>query len=461
MLGRTRAWLLAAAVIASTIAWLLFRDGETRPGTPAIGTVRSSVPAPPPVVAPPLPSALPAAPPAPEAAAPTPEAAAPAPAAAPSAPAEPDTVSGRVVFPDGAPVAGIEIVFGHGRTVTTDAEGRFTLDELRGEMASLRIPIADVESSVRVGDLDAYVEFAFHVVRLRAVDEWREPIPKAYLETFPVPRWETKRLCNPMRSPDGAIVFAAPSGSSCRYLLRASGFSAETGSIPVEGAPRAHEVIVPMAVETPPGVLTLRVTDALGAPVTNAYITCEDTRGYGRRWDLDDIVRKAPFDPGGRITFAGLPSGRYRFLVEPSHEARGTARFVVPVTVEVEIRPQEISAHDVVFQVGGLLLLKVLDADGLAVTPDTLYLVDDKGRELRRVFHGEADAHVEEGAEPPPPAEYPWYTHTPVLPGEYVVRASIGAPGSPEYRTASAAIRIPPLVAPQFHRTKAELRFPR
>jgi hypothetical protein len=433
-MGRTRAALLVGVVIASMVAIWPTEDREVGPDARSIARVDGTAPA---------------------SSAPAPRVVAAPPAAATTPPATRESVSGRVTFPDGTPVPGIEVSAAYGRRTTTDAEGRFTFEDVRGPRTAVRLPLAAVEASARPGDTNVDFVFPWHVVRLRATSDAGEPIPTARCET------SARCSCGPgghgsaSSSSIDSLVFAVPTGCATGYLLRASGFAAATGSARFEGSPRTHEVLVTMERAKPPGALALRVTDADGAPVTTAHVSCEDTRGYGRRWDIDDLLRKFTFDSDGRIEFRRVPSGPYRFDVGPSPAANGRERALVPVTLEVEIRPDAVSAFDVVLRPGGRISVTMLDASGDAAIPDAVRLEDAGGREVRDALE-RTEPHAEEGEGPAPESANPWVTRTPLLPGEYVVHASFGAPGSPGHRTTKLPVRIEPFVV-----TRAELRFPR
>jgi hypothetical protein len=281
-------------------------------------------------------------------------------------------VSGRVAFPDGRPLPGVEVTDGGGRPrARTDESGRYVVSGVARGPVDLACAVAHHWRTVEAGAGGGDFVVKQSVARVRFLDARGRPF--RYADTALTVTKDGVLLDRNGGSSraDGVEFMEGPTGA--RVLAVATGAAGEfgRGSATFDDVPRLHDVDVVVSAASPRGALRLVVrTDAPEFP-RSVYATVID--------ELDQTVAggwrtRCDLDPAASVEFPNVPAGRVWVAVAPSalrsRESLGTFLVRATPVVDVEVgRTTEVVATLVV---GGRVRATVRDESGSPVAPRAL-----------------------------------------------------------------------------------------
>ncbi len=375
-----KAVLLLGVAIVAVLAWLLLRGGGEQKEAPPAPPNRP-VPAAPSKPAP-APEPAPVAPPgpAPPARSLTPEV--PTPEAVPSGRL---TVSGRVSFPDGRPVPGLDIVSSVSRRVhTTDADGRYVLPDLPPGKVEVEVTGADLKRTVEAGSADADFVLKEHVLQVEFVDEHGRQFERgdySYSGELGSKRWIGAGVLAAGR---GGFSVSLPVGTRIVYSGSAPGRLQVAGEYRVEGETAQHEIRVTLPLLGETGSLALHVQDDGGKPPRKVTVTIKDVAGgllegfYERGLDLD---------AEGKVLLEKVQPGTF-VLKAGSGGPEDLENFALDTEVKVEIEAGKVRPLELLLKSGGWIRVTVRDRTGKVLKPSHPRLFDEEGEYVPGLFWG-------------------------------------------------------------------------
>ncbi len=311
-------------------------------------------------------------------------------AATAAAPAEADeaeepasgTIAGRVLLPDRAPVVGVWVVVhregataGHERRVRTDAEGGFAVEVALGGGYWAYVPNRSGRTFCRAGEEDLILRVSNPsavdpVVRILMPNG--RPVPRVRVEGGPdnLPFWETLEV-------EGGVV-AVPwdRGDEVRVDDPRDTEGRPLNLLPAwRRFPEEGELVVRLR----PG---RRVTGCVrtedGSPLPGLHVDLRAVRGAGF------VQRQSETDEEGRFESIGVgrPEDHLRFTLRAPEGY---------LPVHKRLIPPETSHVEVVFVKGRDVSVRVLDAEGQAVSRALVLVLSTwQGRHVKR--NGTTDA---------------------------------------------------------------------
>jgi hypothetical protein len=343
------------------------------------------------------------------------------------------SISGRVVFPSGAPVPGITIVCDRGfpwRETETAEDGGFVVSGLPPGLVTLYCP-AFAKTDVAAGSAGVELVARRHVVRIRALDDRGRPFRRATFVFRLLPDTVPAEQTGGTVGEDGLLVTCQPGETTLLFSPGVPGFECPVLSLDLHGPLRLHDVAVTLRRVEAWGALDLRVRDEAGGRPARVSLQLTNAAGTGpfREW--------VEVDEEGRAVVERVPPGRYRATVTVPNP--GPDDFRLPAEAEVEVRGGARADLAVVLPLGGRIRVTVLGAEGTSRAPADVCLEDPDGKERGTLWSKVASSGVDAGAA----------LSRPLPPGRYGVRLRRGAGAGEEVWIVAGAVADVRLVAPK------------